>query len=134
MSIRAIGGSQGVKLVTTCKVLAGHQDAIAVGKFVQWDTNDNWQINSCADAATVLDKGIVKWINDVSSIATVEWIGFNKIHKLPYSATPTLGHMGETETANGTKVTSSSNATAAVYQVVVAYDVPDSGYVYIASV
>lgn len=133
MSMRAIGGETGDFLTTTCHVITTYQSKIAPGKFVQWSTSSNWGINSCADAANIISKGIVVALSDDSSVATVKWIGFNKIISVPYSGTPTLGQAGQTETANGTKVTPSANATVAVYNVVVAYASPKAGQCYIAT-
>jgi hypothetical protein len=123
MAMRKLGGEVGTFLVTACNVLAGHQDAIAVGKFVRWNTAANWQVNSCADSdPDLMLRGVVVGLNDNSSIATVKWLGWNRIAEFDISGTPVLGSSVETETANGSKIAGTSNTTLAAYNYVVGVD------------
>lgn len=123
MAIRQIGGEVGTFLVTACNVTTTHQDAIAVGKFVKWSTSSNWAVDSCADSdPDLMLRGVVVGLNANSSIATVKWLGWNRIAEFTISGTPVRGSSVETETANGSKIAGTSNTTLAAYNYVVGVD------------
>ena len=103
MAIRQIGGEQGTPLATACNVVSTHQDEIAVGDLVEFSTSSNWAVNSTAAGTKMAVLGRVKWLSADSSIATVEWFGYNKVFENTYSAAAALGGVPVADTSQKTK-------------------------------
>ena len=128
MAIRTVGGEAGTPLVTACNVVSTHQDAIAVGDDVTLSTSSNWAVNSTAATTDLALCGKVLALSQDSTVATVQWYGYNKVFEATYSAACALGSFIVTDTSHKVKA-SGTAAISLPKSVCAALDYPSSGKV-----